>query len=407
MKPRRTVHELWAAFAGRLFFALSLAAAAAGSLRAQAPGEPGGWMLRGEPGSLEVSALECASGRVLAARRMPAPLTAPAALASDGRSGYVASADRRLTRLDLPALEPAASVELPLEAAVLAVAAGPDAIVLAGGHGAEPLSAHDARTLAPLQRYPVEPGATVTALLDLPARRRMLVGFGDLPQLWEIAYDRDAPPVLRGLVHDYRSREWVALPGRLTPRAFEVATPTRALVPGGEPFEVARVDAAGVLGVVNLDVRREIERPALPAVASGRVAGWRDARGRGWVAADAGGPVLAVLHAPAWRVARGPALAAPAVAVATVRGTAGVRRPDAEVVVSLHANGSSWTLSTIDAASGTARPVGELRRADSADDANPRLAPSADRGCVAVLDADGRWLGAWIAGRDAFVAGPR
>src|SRR5690606_21285297 len=115
------------------------------------------------------------------------------------------------------------------------------------------------------------------------------VAFSDLDEVWEIDYGRDAAPVLKGLVHDYRSREWIELPGRYTPRAFEVPSATRALVGGAVAHEVLRIDTDGSLGVLNLNVRREIERPNIDdAPASQRIAAWRGERSRGWVLADEG-----------------------------------------------------------------------------------------------------------------------
>ena len=396
--------------------ALAVAGAVSGSALAGTPGaaagtsgstagSPGattgdgaaGWTLIARTGSADVSVLECSSGRTLASHRFDSPLSALVSVAADGRSAFAATGDRALWRLELPALRPSARATLPAAATVVAGASGPDAIVLAGSSGLEPLSAHAAVTLETLQRYRLEAPASVSALLDLPQRRRIAVGFGDLAQVWEIAYDRDAPPVLKGLIHDYGSREWVPLPGRLTARPFEVPSPTRWLAPGGAAFEIARGDSSGRFGVVNLDVRREIERPALGGDGPPRVAAWKAAAGRGWVAADRSAGGLAVLHAPSWRIVEGPALAAPVVAVATLRGNA------SDVVVALHAAPGGWAMSAVDPVARTRREVGRIAAEPGA---SPVLAASADRRCAAVLDEAGRWFAAWIPAEERFATAP-
>jgi hypothetical protein len=121
-------------------------------------------------------------------------------------------------------------------------------------------------------------GGEISALLGI---ERAGGGFAAHDELWEIAWNRDAPPVLRGLVHDYRSGEAVPLPGRFTERTFKVPRATRDLAAGGMPFEVLQVDREGGVGIVNLDIRRRTE--PVPMVAVRLIAAWRGTQDRGWL----------------------------------------------------------------------------------------------------------------------------
>jgi hypothetical protein len=338
----------------------------------------------GAPGAQRVAVLDCASGEPVASGVLPAALTAEAALAPDGSALYVATRERELLRFGLPGFREQARVPMSFDVTVLASAAGADAIVLAGGRGDGALSAHDPDTLAELQRYRLPAPFAVSAIRDTPARRRLAVAFADVDEAWEIAYDRNAPPVLQGLVHDYRSNEAVPLPGRLTPRRFELPNATRALLAGPAPYELARLDASGALGIVHLDVRRQIERPATKGpVLPGRIAAWRDGARRGWLIAAPGASDAQVLEVGSWRVtgrvdARGEILA---LAASGDRGLVA------------HASEDGVAVSPADAAKGVL--LAPLRRLGTPPLPLRFVAGSGD--CVALLDRDDRWLAGFVA----------
>jgi hypothetical protein len=294
---------------------------------------------------------------------------------------YAATRAADLLRYSIPELAPQARQPLAFEPTALAVSHGPDALVLAGGRGQTPVSAHDPRTLEPLMRYPASAPSQVAAILDVAARGRFLVAFADLSELWEIAYDRDAPPVLRGLVHDYRMGEAVALPGRLTPRPFAVPSATRELIAGATAFEVLRVDVDGVPGVVNLDVRREIERPRLGArPRASTTTDWSTGAGRGWLVATSDGAAR-LLEAPGWRVATVELGGA-------ARALAHGADPGRPLVV-IEAPGGAELL-RVDATQ--ARVLGRVGLPAAAATVE-RIAPGSDGRCAALLDREGRWLG--------------
>lgn len=408
----------------------------AGALLLAQPAAAASLIATGAPGARLLELLECATGEPAGRTMLDAPLAAPPVIAADGSALYAATASSELLRLTVPALEPAARTTLAHRPVALAAGSGPDAILLVGGQGEEPLSAHDPLTLAELARYRHRDGktATVSALMDNPGRSALVVGFGDLPETWEIVYDRAAPPVLLGFVHDYRNNEAVPLPGRLTARPFVVASPTRAFAPGPVPFELARIDDSGALGVINLEVRREIERPAVaPPGGRERIAAWRvpptDARGadarrgdartgdartgeRGWLVAAPGASALVPLRAVGWRPLQPIRIDDEVLALAP--------EPWGSRVLVAHRGQAGILVSSVDPSDGAiarlavlpgtpgehAAPARDNRTGPAegaakggahpprqGQAAGLRLVRGSDARCVALLDADGRWLG--------------
>jgi hypothetical protein len=327
-------------------------------------------------------ALDCAGGHETGSFALPPGVRAVAALEPDGVAAFAATTDRHLLRLSIPTLEPQADRTLSFDPAALAVSGGAGATVLVGGSGDRPLSAHHARTLDVAHEYRLDDGrrATVSSIVDRPQRSRFVVAFSDLDEIWEIDYAPDAEPVLRGLVHDYRMREAIELPGRFTPRTFEVPGATRALVAGAVPYEILRIDLAGTPGILNLNVRREIERPSTGTLPDPeRIAAWRGGRSRGWVLADEGAPALRVLDAASWKlvapiVVEGEVLAIKALEDGNV--LAALALPDAISLVRLDVE----LRRTYEVSRGTLQGVAPYR-----------FVPGTN-GCFALVDAENRWI---------------
>lgn len=340
---------------------------------------PGAMVAIAAPGGRQLALLDCTSGRTVASAAAPDELAAELAVAPDGRALYASLRGGALLRYSLPDLREQARIALEFEATSLAVGDGPDAVVLAGGRGADAMSAHDPATLAEVHRFRLPQPFAVAAMRDVPARQRFVVAFTDLSEAWEIAYGHDAPPVLQGLVHDYRSNEAVPLPGRFTPRRFELPRPTRALIAGPAPYEVARLDDTGALGIVNLDVRREIERPTIAAAAvAGRIAPWRGETRRGWLIAAAAASDAEVLETSNWKVSGRFDAGGEILALAGVGG---------RVLVAV-AGPDGITASRIDVARRIAEPLASGIAAVPL----PLRFVEGSSGCVALVDRDRRWL---------------
>lgn len=420
-------------------FCLALLAGAVSAQPAATVGtaEARSLVVHGAAGSALITVIDCADGRQAGSVALDAPLAAPAVIDPEGHALYAVTAGGQLLRHALPGLAPQARVALGFEPTVLAVSGGPDAIVLAGGHGETPLSAHEPQTLAELHRYRPARGGRVTAsaLLDNPAWQRFVVGFSDLDENWQVFYDRNAPPALLGLVHDYRNDEAVPLPGRLTARPFRVPAPTRGFAASAVPYELARIGGDDRFGVVDLDVRREIERPAMPApTRAGLVAAWRrnaDDRGtgpqgategggngprsaagsgggaqrsatdgggsgarapaaHGWLVAARGGDAVVPVAAADWRPGAAIPIGGEVLAMATA--------PDGERVLVAHRRGQGLTVSSVDPAGGVraARTGLPIPYAGT-----PRFAVGSGGRCVALLDGEGRWLAGFAAAEAA------
>jgi hypothetical protein len=238
-----------------------------------------------------------------------------------GSARVYAAAGVALRALSLPALEISQERRMAAPVARLALGSGPGGVLLAAGAAGGGAALADAASpaprwaldalrpedLAPVFAWNLAAAGEVSALLAIPARQRFVVGFVAHDELWEIAWNPDAPPVLRGLVHDYRSGEAVPLAGRFTERAFKLPRPTRGLTPGGMPFEVLQMDRDGAVGIVNLDVRRRTE--PVPIEAARFILPWRGPQARGWLVLHDDGRITRVT-APgagqqAWGAARG------------------------------------------------------------------------------------------------------
>ncbi|HWS73818.1 MAG TPA: hypothetical protein VN324_01635, partial [Quisquiliibacterium sp.] len=130
-----------------------------------APGlaaDGGSLIATGSPGASRVTVLGCLDGRSVASIGLDSPLAAPPVLSPDGQALYLVTRSAQLRRHALPSLALQASTALAFEPTALAVAGGADAIVLAGGRGSVPLTAHEPATLAELQRYAQRDGLPAT-----------------------------------------------------------------------------------------------------------------------------------------------------------------------------------------------------------------------------------------------------
>lgn len=194
----------------------------------------------------------------------------------DGRYVHFASRDGWITRYDLYNLTVVAEVRAGINTRNAAVSSD-GRYVMVANYLPHTLVVLDAATLQPLQVIPVADAggrtSRVSAVYDAAPRKSFVAALKDIPEVWEIPYGDDAPPVYRGLVHDYRMGEALAEPGKFAVRVTLLDDylddfffdPSYAYVIG------ASRDGAGGQ-VVNLDVRRKItavDLPGLPHLGSG------------------------------------------------------------------------------------------------------------------------------------------
>ncbi|HRO61423.1 MAG TPA: hypothetical protein PK177_20075, partial [Burkholderiaceae bacterium] len=184
-------------------------------------------------------------------------MAAPAFAASGTRAIAVTEAGRLLAYA-LPSLRESGRRALPMRPTQLAVSDPAGQLLAIGGSGPAPLSLLDADSLADVHVYRSDRESTVAAIVHAAARSSFVVGFERPVQeaeVWEIAYRADAPPVFKGLVHDYRMGEAIPLPGQFTARVTPVPVPTLALSAGVRANEWLRLGADGASGVLHLEGR--------------------------------------------------------------------------------------------------------------------------------------------------------
>jgi DNA-binding beta-propeller fold protein YncE len=196
-----------------------------------------------------------------------------------GRFVYFASRDGWVTKFDLWSLQVVAEIRAGINTRNLAVSHD-GRFVMVANYLPPTLVALEGGDLAPLEVIPAADRrgtpSRVSAVYQAAPRRSFVVALKDIPEMWEVFYGEDAPPVTDGLVHSYEKGmvEAVAAP--------ETAFPVRRIALS-QPLDDFFFDpryrhAVGSARdgdravVVNLDVRREIATlplSGLPHLGSG------------------------------------------------------------------------------------------------------------------------------------------
>lgn len=226
------------------------------------------------------------------------------AFTPDGRHAFLALRDGSIARHDLSAGAQTARVRADTDPRGLALSA--DGQWLLAAHGAG-LTLFDPE-LRPVRRYPAasldgKVTSRVAAVFHAAARRSFVVAFDRLPELWEISYDRAAPPIFDGLVHDYRMGEAIATGGFLGVRRTPLEEPFTALALDASHRHVLGAGPGGTLAVLNLDVRRRIARLPVAASSPGLLANFVQ-RGAPRLAVAAADGAIHSVGATPWRLER-------------------------------------------------------------------------------------------------------
>jgi WD40 repeat protein/cytochrome c553 len=212
----------------------------------------------------------------------------------DGRYVYLGSRDGWISKFDLWNLVMVAEVRAGLNMRNVAVS-GDGRWVLAGNYLPHTLALFDA-DLNLVRSYDAAnlaqtASSRVSAVYDAAPRKSFVVALKDLPELWEISYDKQAAPIHDGLVHDYKLGEAIAAPGYLGVRRTLLDEPlddfffdqgyTHALgatrPKAASPDSGPKADGSPSAQVVNLDVRRRIATlplPGMPHLGSGITFAW-------------------------------------------------------------------------------------------------------------------------------------
>lgn len=221
--------------------------------------------------------------RLVRLARFPTPIAVHGGpkFSPDGRFVHILSRDGWVLRYDLWSLQPVGEVRAGINARNLAISA--DGRVLAVANSLPPtLVLLEAETLRPLQVIEVRDrrdkrSSRLSAVYAAPPRESFVVALKDLPEIWEIDWRPNAPPVFDRLVTRYEQGRIEAIASSLGP------FPVRRIEELPEPIEDFVFDPAWrhVVGssrdgtklrVIDLDLGRvvaEVPSAGLPHLAAG------------------------------------------------------------------------------------------------------------------------------------------
>lgn len=197
----------------------------------------------------------------------------------DGRFAYFASRDGWISVYDLYSLQMVAEVRAGINTRNIAVSED-GRFVAVGNTLPRTLVMLDARDLSLVKVMPVtsKKGETsrVSAVYSAPPRRSFVVALKDIPEIWEIATNDDAPPVYTGLVHTYEKGLDEGVPesvGRFALRRTEMTEALDDFFFSTDYSAVIGASRDGAQGkVINLDARRkeaQLDLPGMPHLGSG------------------------------------------------------------------------------------------------------------------------------------------
>ena len=197
----------------------------------------------------------------------------------DGRFVYFGSRDGWVTKFDLYTLQVVAEIRAGINTRNIALSRDSDFVAVANylPHTLVILNAED---LSVVKVFDVagKDGASsrVSAVYQAPTRNSLIAALKDVPEIWEIATDPNAPPVFTGLVHSYEKGMVEALAassGLFALRRIEVEDPVDDFFFDPSYRHLVGSSRDGAHGVVvNLNVGRPIARidlPGLPHLGSG------------------------------------------------------------------------------------------------------------------------------------------
>jgi cytochrome c553 len=212
----------------------------------------------------------------------------------DGRFVFFMSRDGWVTKYDLWTLRTLGEVRAGINARNIAISRDGKHLAVANylPHTLVMLSTEDLSVERIFEvRDRKGKSSRVSAVYQARPRDSFIAALKDVPEIWEIATDPNAPPVYSGLVHSHEQGRVEALPssqGLFALRRIEVPEPLDDFFfdpPYRNLIGSARDGKAAV--VVNLNVGRDIKRldlPGLPHLGSGIAWSWN------------GRPVVATPH---------------------------------------------------------------------------------------------------------------
>ncbi|MFO1090629.1 MAG: cytochrome D1 domain-containing protein [Hyphomicrobiales bacterium] len=197
----------------------------------------------------------------------------------DGRYTYFMSRDGWVTKFDLWSLKPVVEVRAAINSRNIAISRDGRHIAVAA-YLPRALMILDADTLAVEKIFDVRDRtgtpSRVSAVYQAPQRNSFIAALKDVPEIWEISTDPNAPAQFAGLVHSYEE-------GMVEGLASSSGLFALRRIPAPEPLDdfFFDPDYRNLIGasrdgdhawVINLNVGREIARidlPGMPHLGSG------------------------------------------------------------------------------------------------------------------------------------------
>ena len=226
-----------------------------------------------EKGDHHVSILDGDSFARLARLETPFAVHGGPKFTPDGRHVFIASRDGWVQKIDLWALEEVARIRAGINTRNIAISKDGKWLAVANylPHTLTILATDD---LSVARIFEVEgrrgTPSRVSAVYQAPERDSFILALKDVPEIWEIATDPDAPPVYEGFVHSRETGMVEAIPsseGLFARRRIMLSEPLDDFFFTPDYANLIGATRDGGRGVVvNLIVGREIAELALPGM---------------------------------------------------------------------------------------------------------------------------------------------
>jgi DNA-binding beta-propeller fold protein YncE len=203
----------------------------------------------------------------------------------DGRYVFLASRDGWISKFDLWNLKIVAEIRAGINTRNVAVS-GDGKVVAVANYLPHSIVLLDA-DLNVLKLHAVKDkdgkeSSRVSAIYDASPRKSFVAALKDVPEVWEISYDRAAEDIPIGMIHDFKYKEGAFIPGYLNPRRTFLSEPLDDFFFTQDYSELMGASReAGKGQVVNLDVRKKIadlQMPGMPHLGSGITWDWNGKR---------------------------------------------------------------------------------------------------------------------------------
>lgn len=193
----------------------------------------------------------------------------------DGRYVYFASRDGWIAKYDIWNLKLVAEVRAGINTRNMAVS-GDGRYAMVANYYPNTLVALDTRDLSPIRVIDVKDdqgkSSRVSAVYDAAPRHSFVAALKDIPEVWEMSYDDQPPPVYPGLVHDYKMAEGLVLPGPFATRRIRLDDFLDDFFFDANYDHLIGASREGKGQVINLNIARKIasiDLPGMPHLGSG------------------------------------------------------------------------------------------------------------------------------------------